>query len=108
MGSKFYLSDNSTQTDLEFHGINEEENKKSRKCFNPKCLLNWTLHIVIIFMFDILFYAVNYFILEKYSDCLSCLKIFNKVLIGIIAALFNTMFSIIITKGLNKIFNCFN
>jgi uncharacterized protein YqhQ len=108
MESVFYLSDNSTQTDLELHAINGEEDQKSRKCFNPKCLLSLMLHSVIIFVFDILFFAVYYFIQEKYSDCLSCLKIFNKVLIGIIAALFNTIFSIIIAKGLKKIFNCFN
>jgi hypothetical protein len=77
MESVFYLSDNSTQTDQELHAINGEEDQKSRKCFNPKCLLNWTLHIVIILMFHILFYAVDYFIQEKYSDCLSCLKIFK-------------------------------
>jgi hypothetical protein len=107
MESVFYLSDNSTQTDQELHAINGED-QKSQKCFDPKCLLNWTLHIVIIFMFHILFYAVSYFIQEKYSDCLSCLKIFNKVLIGIIAALFNTILNIIIANGLNKIFNYFN
>jgi uncharacterized membrane protein len=111
MESEFYLSNNSTQDDSEKDVINEEEDKKCRKCFNPKCLLNWTLLIVIILMFDILIHAVNYIIYEKYSDCLSCLKIFNKVLISIIACLFNTIFIPIITKVLNKIikrFKCLN
>ncbi len=107
MGSEFYLSNISTQTYSEKDVINEEKDKKCRKCFNPKCLLYWILLIVIIFMFDILIYVVNYVLLEKYSDCLSCLKIFKKVLIGIIVGFFNVIFIHIIAKVLNKIIICF-
>jgi hypothetical protein len=107
MESEFYYSNNSTQTDLEKDVINEEEDKKCRKCFNPKCLLHWILLIVIILMFDILIHVVNYIICEKYSDCLSCLKIFAKVLISIIACLFNAIFTPIISKVLNKIIKRF-
>jgi uncharacterized membrane protein len=107
MESEFYLSSNSTQNDLEKDMINEEEDEICRKCFNTKCLLYWILLIVIILMFDILIHTVNYIIFEKYSDCLSCLKIFNKVLISLIACLFNTVFIPIIGKVLNKIIKRF-
>jgi hypothetical protein len=50
---------------------------------------------------------VNYVLLEKYSDCLSCLKIFNKVLIGITVGFFNAILIHIIAKVLNKIIICF-
>jgi t-SNARE complex subunit (syntaxin) len=65
MGSEFNLSNNSTQTDTndaEKDVINEEkEVKKFRKYFNPKCSIYWILHIVILFIFDICIFAVNYF-----------------------------------------------